>query len=210
MHTHKLIISILVAITLSTGCALRGSGSSVAFAVDGALMVGGLMTVASNQGKDCRSPPSNTGNGLDDAANDWGNGIGDGFCEAGKSMGTALGAALLLAGGLGAIMNVMVNSDGGDSDKSEKPVPGAGTDLSGYTANSPDDPCAEVVDTWRAETDQATREKLFRGLSATCQQRITELRKESSKGAPASSSTAMRPHIGGTMDALAAARHMPR
>ena len=121
-------LTLTLTLTLTTGCIMQGRGSKVALGVNAGLLVGGLATVAKSQSNSCRSPPSNTGSGLDDDIIDFGNSIGDGACRGGRAVTTGLGAAMLIAGGIGILATHLLNK----ADKTEQPVPGAATDLNAY------------------------------------------------------------------------------
>jgi len=150
-------VLLLACTLLASGCAIRGSGKNVAFAVDGAAIAGGAAMIASTAGDRCPA----------DDPEVWGD---HATCELGQAVGdastVAVGLAVVAAGVVGLIANGIINAHGPESSPPAKAAPPAPA-----LVTLPDS-CAVRIAAWRVERDPATRTLAYRDMPAACQRQV--------------------------------------
>jgi hypothetical protein len=113
MIMNKLVVLIVVSV-LATGCAWTGRDRYVAYAIDTSLMVVGTYVLVDAAGTTCsRGEPGPFG----DVEYD--------LCDAGRSLGMAIGAVALLVGTVALITTALANSGRPESPVDEDGLAGA-------------------------------------------------------------------------------------
>lgn len=153
----------LISMMLVSGCAIRGNGSGIAYGIDGALLVGGVASLAKASSIDCPDPSNDI---LVPPIVGVASAVDNAVCEGARGTLNTLGGLLLISGGIGMIVNASINGDSTDVETSPKV-----TFKPDRPRTKTSDPCAASLVEWRQQKKAITRANTVSHLPAVCRAR---------------------------------------
>jgi len=153
--------AILLIISLATsGCAIRGRGKPVAYAVDGvAVVAGGAIAISAGR-HDCPKEPIS------------------GVACTGANLGlVGAGIAIAAAGIVGFVINGLINVHPGAATPASDATAGTGP-AAPVPASHPNyhDRCDRWVSDWQAEQNEVAKAILYRDMDSRCRARVDRIK----------------------------------
>jgi hypothetical protein len=132
-------IPFLLTLVVLSGCVIRGDGRVLAYGIDGALVVTGVLVVRDANETQCQP------------------GWGQDLCETTKGLGAATGAAMVAGGVIGAVITALLHEKDIAGPQEDKPPP---------AEMKPE--CLEHFQAIHAGTTQQERRAAVRAAPAYC------------------------------------------